>query len=88
MSRAVNVCFMLHKYQLHEHFLGQKNSLGIIDIYMHCLTAATHLNVHFDDCFPNECRTKKSPEGNQKMSTCYSCQVKQGIWNLGRKQQR
>lgn len=89
-SSAVKVCFTLHKSQLYFLWIPLcfvcffVNQSWYFLHVLYYLTAAAHLNVHFDDCFPNECCTKKSPEGDQKMSTCYTCKVKQGIWNLGK----
>jgi len=66
-------------------FLGAlgKGMTHLCISYFNVHIVAAYLNVHLDNRLPNECCTKKSPEGDQKMSTCYSCQVKKGIWNLG-----
>ena len=44
-----------------------------------------NLYMHLDYSLADKGCTKKGPEGNEKMATCYSCQIKQRIRNLWRK---
>lgn len=40
--------------------------------------------MHLDDGLPYQGCSKEGPERNQKMTTSYSSQVKEGIWNLNK----
>lgn len=41
-----------------------------------------YLDVHLDDGFSNEGRPKKGPKWHQKVTTCDTSQIKQGVRNL------
>ena len=41
-----------------------------------------YLDMHLNYCFSNQGCTKESPKRYKKVSTCYSSQIKQRIWNL------
>lgn len=63
-----------HSSLLLFYFYEPQRSTGLFNV--------AYLNVHFDERLSDQCCTKKSPEGDQKVSACYSCQVEQGIGNL------
>lgn len=42
----------------------------------------SHLDVHFNNRFPNKRCTKEGPERNQKVTTCYPSQVEEGVRDL------
>ena len=48
------------------------------------ISTVLHLYVHFNDGLADEGSTKEGPEGNEEMTTCDPCQVKQWIGDLGR----
>lgn len=67
-----------HRSLLLFYFYEPQRSTGFFNV--------AYLNVHFDERLSDQCRTKKSPERDQKVSACYSCQVEQGIGNLRKNQ--
>ena len=47
-----------------------------------------HLNVHLDHSLSNEGGAKKCPKGNQEVPAGDSSQVKQGVWNAEKVENR
>lgn len=50
-------------------------------MFAECYDHEEFLDMHFNYCFSNQGCTKESPKRYKKVSTCYSSQIKQRIWN-------
>ena len=51
------------------------------------ISTALHLYVHLNDGLANEGSTEEGPEGDEEMTTCDTCQVKQWVGDLEGKDQ-
>lgn len=94
LKLCLNACNALFQHRI-EHFTDKHRQIHTGHFYYSISMShrdpwgffnVAYLNVHFDERLSDQCCTKKSPEGDQKVSACYSCQVKQGIGNLRKNQ--
>lgn len=71
-----------HRIERFTHTVRSHSSRLLFYFYEPQTSMVFYLNVHFDERLPDQRRTKKSPERDQKVSACDSCQVEQRVGNL------